>query len=152
MMNRFVPGSCAILLLAAIGGCFRSGGLEDTVPIRGEVSYLGKPLESGEVRYVPVDPNAGRVARGTIDSHGKFRLTTLNDGDGALPGEYRIVVVVYEEQFDDISRREGDEDRSGRMETPSTPIPVRYYKPETSNLTDTVNDDHSGYKEIALVE
>ncbi len=141
------------MLCAGVAGCCGSGGgLDGTIPIRGTVTYRGKPLEAGEVRYLPVDARQGRVARGPLDSRGRFRLTTLTDGDGALAGEYRIVVVVYEEQFEDVSRREHDEKLTVLATDNAPPIPQRYYKPETSGLTDTVNDDHSGFKEIVLVE
>lgn len=148
------PTCFAVLTLAIAGGC-SSSGLEGTIPIRGKVTYQGTPLESGEVRYVPVDANNGRVARGKLDSSGRYRLTTLKDDDGALPGDYRVVVVVYPEQFDDIAQRdrrraaEGAEPNANQSQPP---IPERYYKPETSGLTDTVDENHSGVKNFDLVD
>jgi len=48
------------------------------------------------VRFVPVDAAKGMVASGLTGSDGRFRLTTTNPNDGAIPGEY-IVLVSFEE-------------------------------------------------------
>ena len=157
MYDRMRTRSCtsagfAVLLSVGMVGCGDADGLDGVIPIRGTVVYQGKPLENGEVRYLPLDRSDGRVARGPIDSRGRFRLTTLQNGDGAMPGGYRIVVVVYAEQFDDIARRENDEDATFVMSHNKPPIPARYYKPDTSGLTDNVNGEHNGFKEIILVD
>ena len=101
--------------------------------------------------YNPIDAS-GRRARGVIQSDGTFRLTTIETGDGALTGEYRITVVAY-------APHPGEPGRTEPAETvtrvPATIkrgflIPERYTNPETSGLRDTVNKQHSGYKELIL--
>ena len=146
---------CLVMLgLTLLAGCGRDT-LLDTVSVRGEVTFRGKPLGIGEVRYLPKDAKNGRVARAEIQSNGKFELTTLELGDGVLKGDYRIVVVVYEDQFEDKAARNlrrMNENKTPTVGKPQPPIPKRYYRPETSGLTDKVDDSHSGYKKIELVE
>jgi hypothetical protein len=139
-----------LLTLWGTYGCQR-GGLPGTIPVRGKVIYAGRPLTEGEVLYNPVD-DSGRRARGVIQSDGTFRLTTLQNGDGALPGEYRITVVAY-------APHPGEPGRTEAAETPGRVVPTikrgflipeRYTDPETSGLRDVVDKQHSGYKELIL--
>jgi hypothetical protein len=58
--------------------------------IKGKVTLDGAPLSGASVEFVPED--GGHSAVGTTDSDGKFSLTTYKPGDGALRGEYRVVV------------------------------------------------------------
>jgi hypothetical protein len=152
MMNRryLIFVSCAALLACA--GCSRSDGELGTVAVDGRVTYRGTPLTIGEVRYVPLDAQTGRVARGAIDAHGRFTLTTLKQGDGALPGDYRIVVVVPQGKQIALAQQPTDYQLATAAVPPASPIPTRYFDPETSGLHDTVNDEYSGFKQIDLVD
>lgn len=140
----------------AVAGCGSADGLPDVVPVRGTVTLDGEPLPSGDVLYLPTDP-AGRQARGSIDERGRFRLSTLRPNDGALPGEYRIVVLApAEESAEDAAARRANENAGRRRRTfgaeegPASLAPLRYTKPETSGLTDVVDDDHSGSISLEL--
>ena len=133
-----------------VWGCSQSG-LPGTVPIRGAVTYQGKPLKFGEVLYNPVD-KSGRRARGVIQPDGSFRLTTLEKNDGALPGEYRITILALAPHPGEPGRTEESEGRAAfaqRIERGYV-IPERYIDPEESGLSDVVDDQHSGYKELIL--
>src|SRR5260370_29576410 len=82
----------AVILTAA--GC---GGAK-TVKVEGIVTLDGKPLPGATVSFMPVDESrSARVASGQSDADGNFRLTTFRTDDGALPGEYKVIVVVSEE-------------------------------------------------------
>ena len=149
-----LPMVCFVV--SVLSGCGQSSSL-DTIPVGGRVIYEGKPLTIGEVRYLPKDAAHGRVARGEIQSDGSFKLTTLKANDGVLAGEYRVVVVIYAHQFEDQAAqhlRRANENRGGAVVTkkPRSPIPARYYRPESSGLTDTVDDNHSGHKKIELTK
>jgi hypothetical protein len=45
----------------------------------------------------------GRIAKGKIDQHGQFRLTTFSVGDGAVSGQHQIVVIQH---FDPVVWRQ----------------------------------------------
>ena len=62
-----------------------------TVPVKGKVTYKGKPLTQGEIVFEP--ESAGREAHGGIQSDGTFELTTYKQGDGAVPGTHRVAVT-----------------------------------------------------------
>jgi hypothetical protein len=64
------------------------------IPVEGVVTLDGKPLPGATVSFMPVE--AGRSATGQTDADGNFRLTTFRTEDGALPGEYKVIVVVSE--------------------------------------------------------
>ena len=112
-------------------GCWDSGGPR-RVPVNGTVEYNGNPLTSGSAVFVPVDSNTGHSARGMINSDGGFELTTFDDGDGAVPGEYKVTVFSYD----------------GMRDVPGSPfqavgpslIPERYNDANTTDLQQTVGE------------
>jgi hypothetical protein len=79
----------AVLVTSA--GC---GGGSKPVKVEGTVTLDGKPLPRATVSFMPV--GEGRAASGETDADGIFRLTTFRTNDGALPGEYKVIVTVTE--------------------------------------------------------
>ena len=81
------PSSPSALLraLAIAAGCGEDDGIGTRYPVTGNVTYNGKPVESGMITFTPDNPDAGRVATGNIRD-GYYSLTTLAPDDGALPG------------------------------------------------------------------
>jgi hypothetical protein len=65
-----------------------------TYPVEGTVVFddnrPATELAGGFVTFQPVDDKAS--AQGSIGPEGTFRLSTFRQGDGALPGPYRVVV------------------------------------------------------------
>ena len=92
--NRSTGCPLASGLLALSGfllsGCGDDGGLERRYAVSGNVTYKGAPVKKGSINFVPVKPE-GHAAAGTI-ADGYYSLTTLNPGDGAIPGMYKITV------------------------------------------------------------
>jgi len=81
--------------LAAGWGCSASSSL-NTIPVEGRVTYKGQPVTHGTVTFMPRDAAEGtprRPATGAIQSDGTYRLGTLSPEDGAVPGEYQVVIV-----------------------------------------------------------
>jgi len=74
----------AALLLAGCG--------KGTFPVEGIVTLDGKPVPGATVLLMPEAGN-GRAASAFTDEEGNFCVTTYSDGDGALPGQYSIVVT-----------------------------------------------------------
>src|SRR5262249_29630685 len=77
------------LLALAACGC---GGRKGPVAVAGVVLLDGKPVAGATVSFLPTG-ETGRPATGLTDGQGVFRLTTSDKGDGALPGDYRVVVA-----------------------------------------------------------
>jgi len=83
---------CLFLLAGLLAvGC---GGPGKPVKVEGVVTLDDKPLPGATVTFVPKDK--GRSASGLTESDGSFRLTTFRTEDGALPGEYKVIIVVPE--------------------------------------------------------
>ncbi|MGD0039728.1 MAG: hypothetical protein ABSE84_04780 [Isosphaeraceae bacterium] len=88
-------GACwfvlAVVLLSSCWGCGSNAGpyVGKTVPVKGKVTYKGKPLTRGEILF---EPDSGREANGNIQPDGTFELSTFKAGDGAIPGKHRVAV------------------------------------------------------------
>ena len=84
--------STAIIVVAL--GCDDGTGLGKRYSVSGMVLYKSQPVEKGTISFTPTTPD-GRAATGTIEN-GKYSLTTLAPGDGALPGKYKVTVIAKE--------------------------------------------------------
>jgi hypothetical protein len=71
--------------------CIASGCGGGTVPVRGRVLLNDAPVAGATVMLMPID--GGHPATGLTDANGAFQLTTFTRADGALPGQYKIVVT-----------------------------------------------------------
>jgi hypothetical protein len=74
----------------AVLACAGCGG--GPVPVSGVVTLDGQPLPQATVTFLPL--GQGRTASGFTDAEGRFHLSTLEQRDGALPGEYKVTVTV----------------------------------------------------------
>ena len=121
-----------ILALATMLGCGRSTDTDRprTVPVLGTVTHNGQPLAGASVTFLRTDGQPSAVGR--TDSNGRYSLTTFEPGDGAIPGEYGVQVVKYEEP--DSPPEDG--------ETPplKSLIPEKYTTVANSGLTATVGE------------
>ena len=79
----------AAILMAATAGCGPS-----KVDVTGKVSLKnGTPLPGG---MLVISPSAGGLqggARAYLNMDGTFKLSTDTDGDGVVPGLYKVLVV-----------------------------------------------------------
>jgi hypothetical protein len=94
------------------------------LPVKGKVTYKGKPLARGTVKFEP--DGAGRAATGEIQSDGTFVLTTYKQGDGAVPGHHRVAVVGGETQAKE-------------------PVPMKFENFASSKLEIDVSQDKTEY-------
>src|SRR5262245_18502134 len=79
-------GGVAVLVLAAFG----CGGADRPVKVRGTVTLVGVPVEGAVVTFLA--EAGGRNASGRTRADGSFELTTFAANDGALPGNYTVLV------------------------------------------------------------
>lgn len=92
---------CALLLaagVAALTGCARTGFHS----VSGVVTMGGQPVEGAIVIFHPADntEGGGQVANGVTDSGGKFKMGTINNGDGVKPGKYKVTVFRPTEKLE----------------------------------------------------
>lgn len=112
-------------------------------PVAGVVQLDGKPLTSGTIMFVPVGAShkstTTRVATALITPNGKFRLTTELPGDGAVQGEYNVILMPIPADGRVLESASNPSEAAGAApSTPSTVIPQVYLRPETTPLTMTV--------------
>ncbi|HWL07041.1 MAG TPA: hypothetical protein VNQ76_01375 [Planctomicrobium sp.] len=105
-----------------------------TIPVSGTVYYQGKPLPKGDVSFEPeqsADAIDVRPATGRIDSNGRYQMSTYVNGDGVVPGNYRVRVVSYKDGGD-------SEDIASRR---IMAIPLRYGNSKNSGLTISIPEE-----------
>jgi hypothetical protein len=79
----------ALGLACLMGGCSGS----NRVQVTGKLTAAGKPLAGASILLDPVDAK-GSSATGFTDDDGNFTLVDPHGaGRGALPGEYKVVVM-----------------------------------------------------------
>ena len=103
-----------VLFFAALVGC-GSDGFEK---VTGTVKYTDGTLPTSEmatITFEPKEPGSDfKGASGDIGEDGTFELTTIEPGDGAMPGDYIVtvkimdgypdIVFAVEEKYTDVSQ------------------------------------------------
>ena len=127
----------ALLLAAVLAGCSGTGESSiATYAVKGKVLLAsGRPLTSGRVVFVARD-GLTLPASGPIGSDGSFTLTTRSEGDGAIPGDYKVRI--------EAARAEAR--RKGR----SPGFPVKYVDEDSSGLLVTVRAETNQLEPIRL--
>ncbi len=136
-------GGLAILVATAVvivAGCGDDTGLPKRYPVTGTVTYKGEPLESGTIVFEPADIAKGHFANGTIEK-GSYRLTTSGEGgDGAIPGDYKVIIIS--KVVDMTAVQANQQGGSGRQDDilkaerkAQSKIPKKYEQSSTSGLT-----------------
>jgi hypothetical protein len=146
-----------------IAGCSNSApGRAKTVPVSGSVTYKGQPVEGAQVTFL----GDGNVlpAIAVTDANGKFKCTTYNSGDGAIPGEHSVTVsktVTTGLETESITQRseKGMERamlRGQRGENqppkPLNMVPEKYAQAATSPLHLTVKEGAANEFKIELMD
>ncbi|MFW6171811.1 MAG: hypothetical protein ACODAD_15090 [Planctomycetota bacterium] len=119
----------AALFVALLAGC--SGNDLEVVPVRGQITYGGGAWpESGWIFFTPVEPAAGlpdRPGHAHFDTSGHFQVTSFQENDGLVPGQYRAAVECWHEV--------------PTMEDPMAGVsyvPKPFQSPQTSGLEVTI--------------
>jgi hypothetical protein len=133
-MNRICcPTSLWLLLSLGLAcGCSVDERPPETVPIRGKVSYKGKPLSKGTIVF---RSDRGQTAVGEIQPDGTFRLGTFANNDGATLGHHRISIIAKD--FNP-SLMPGT---SPGYSPPAELLPGKYNQPDTSGLEAEVSKE-----------
>ena len=104
----------------AIGGCSSNG--PKLYPVKGKVTFAdGRPVQGGTIEFTSTAERSSSI--GQIQQDGTFRLTTSEEGDGALAGRHKVIIT------------------QGFVPLNSTPahfhgprVPAKYFSYETSPL------------------
>jgi hypothetical protein len=137
-VSKIVGYACALVLIC---GCGSSG--PETAEVEGIVRLDDQPLTLGIVTFTP---KGGRSATGFIQKDGTFRLTTYQNGDGALVGKHTVTITPGGSSPQ--ARPDFESDRPTL--TTNSPIPVKYGVPGTSGLEFEVKPGEANYAEFSL--
>lgn len=164
---------CAAL---AISGCKpQQSGLK-TYPVKGTVTYNGKPVSGATVSYANDDPTSPRCSA-TTDGDGHFSLSTFVSVkevlSGAPSGSYKVSIVkmsadqqqasAQTANWGNLSQQEREKQMQGMwqkqnasqvtgQQKPKSEIPEKYGKPETSELVATVVVGENEPREFKLTD
>jgi hypothetical protein len=136
-------GVAGTIVILGCGG--DESGLARRYSVSGKVTYKGEPVSKGTISFQPVKPPypEGRAAEGTI-SNGNYSLSTAGGGDGALPGEYKVIVIASTLDLSELAKKTGGMIHQGEAEhkkaiaEAKSLVPVKYNKAETTDLKATV--------------
>ncbi len=168
MWNRTrVAHRCLALLigpaLLCVWGCSDDDGLGKRYPVSGTVKYNGAPVAKARVSFSP-KAQGGHGAYGQVQDGSFSSVTTLNPGDGALPGEYEVSIdtrEIDEEQLkaegEKLAKKHGlavlsqpiPELQAKSFAKAKGSIPAKYQSAATSGLTAKV-EEKSNYFEFEL--
>jgi len=107
-----------------------------TTPVSGKVTYKGTPLTKGMITFTPIDKGsetkdmAKRPASSGIAEDGSFTLGTYAEGDGAVPGDYSVMVVSY--------KNDPTDEEISKGATYESAVPAKYTSERTTDLRATV--------------
>lgn len=138
--------SFALIIVAALPaivvGCGGDAAGPKLVRVTGTVTFKGQTVQGALVTFSPTGAAGRRAAVGTTDASGRFNLTTINPGDGAMPGTYAVGISKTEapqvaagpEKFDPTQV-------GGTKDVPSKDLlPSKYKTASGSGLTAEVQD------------
>lgn len=128
-------------------GCGNSADRPELAPVSGKVTFNNTPVAGATVSFWT--ENAARAASGTTDAEGKYRLTSFEIGDGAIPGEHTITIAkqdvaanVSSATADDPSAGYGEAMEAAAKGTTAKiakdALPANYANQATSGLKRTV--------------
>ncbi|GAB5404392.1 MAG: hypothetical protein Aurels2KO_26230 [Aureliella sp.] len=147
--NLLVAALC-LTSIPLLTGCGDPG--IGAIPVTGTITVDGTPMEGVMVVFNPEDGT--RAASGRTDAEGKYSLTTEINGDGALPGKYKISVTKHLAAEDDLPKEvdpndEGSlDDIYGKLDTSKDVksknlIHAQYENPLGSGLSAEVTSDEA---------
>jgi len=134
----------SVMCAVVIAGCGAdNSGLDRRYSVSGRVTYKGEPVQKGTIIFEPTNPAppAGRHSHSTLEN-GHYALTTSGEGaDGALPGEYKVLVLSTTVDMTGLAKKtggmihQGDADFQKIVKEAKNLVPQKYSRSETSNLT-----------------
>lgn len=135
LSNRLVLLSLGLAAML-VAGC--GEGRLATYPVTGTVLVDGQPAGGAQLIFCPVggSEELSRVRPAAeTGPDGKFEVTTFDPLDGAPAGEYNVMIRWPAQP---PTQAAGDAERVRR---PRDRLRGRYFNPETSGITATVNEE-----------
>lgn len=125
--QRWEKRSYLVLLLVCLAGC-HSDPKPKLAPVRGRVVFQDQAVTAADIYFMPdaSKGNEGSIASSVLQEDGSFSLKTHPQGDGVMPGAYKVTLSLGR-------RPEKELDKYRHVET----TPLEYTVPP-EGLTDLV--------------
>lgn len=150
---RPVLSATIATLMVISPGCGDDSGLATRYPVSGKVTYKGQPVKKAVINFLPNDPE-GRPAGGKVVD-GQYELTTLNPGDGAIAGKYKVTIDDREldpeamrSEADAVAKKKGvtytaipQELQAKALKNLKSSLPGKYQIASTSDLEVEVKEE-----------
>jgi hypothetical protein len=117
-----------IIVLVGTVGCSHDG--PKLYPVKGQVFVNNQPAEGANVVFHSSDGANGPdavIPAGIVQADGSFTIRTYPHGEGAPPGNYKVVITWYPPN-------------ARELENPRNRLPAKYGNPELTPLTAVVSD------------
>ena len=137
LLHRLIPFCMLVAVSLALVGC--GGGGPEMAPVTGTVTFNDKPIGKINVMFVPADQK-GIIAQGTSDENGKFTLQSLEPGDGAMMGNYKVAFKYVSDIIPDMPGF------AGGVKPEASPIPLKFGDENKSGFTATVEASNNDFK------
>jgi len=135
-LRRFLPTAAYLVAVLVFSGC--GPDRPKTVPVRGTVTFSGKPPPApGVLYFLSDDPAEGfsrRPASADFDAQGRFTVKSWEAGDGLVPGRYKVIVECWE-----VAPMMG-------QGPPKTYVPEKYLSDTTTDLEVDITPSDSSKK------
>lgn len=141
----FSSGLFTVALLVVVGCGSDDTGLSRRYSVSGTVKYKGEPVPKGSITFEPTS-ESGRHATGTIENGAYSLSTSGSSGDGALPGNYKVIIISTTVDMTELAKksgglvRQGDTDFQQVLKNAKDVVPKKYFRSETSPLTAKVEE------------
>ncbi|QDU11490.1 hypothetical protein [Gimesia aquarii] len=104
-------------------------GGDDSLPVYptgGVVLYDDKPMVGGgAISFTPISAQKGKMAGGIIKEDGSFVMSTYDEGDGSIAGEFRVVVYQTTVQEPETVAEDSDGTETGKNFEPAPSEPIQ---------------------------
>jgi hypothetical protein len=120
MKLRCLVGIALAAVVVPLAGC---GGGPQTAEVKGKVTYKGKAVPNGTITFLP---ESGPTATGELKPDGTYTLTTFRDGDGAIPGNYTVIIMAMQDTTSVLPE--------SRSALPPPIVPIKYTHQTTTDL------------------
>lgn len=86
----------ATITLSTTIGC--GDGRARRVPVEGVVTIDGEPLQFGSITFMPAagSPKDARAGGASVNSEGRFQVSSYSQNDGLMMGKYSVTVLATE--------------------------------------------------------
>lgn len=155
-----VAALCCSLVGAGLVGCSKAR-IKGLVPVEGVVTLNGEPVSGATVMFAPKKHDPSRPkgsAQAVTDASGKFKMTTLDPGDGVFPGDYYVTVTKDRVEgglsLEEVKRQHENpelrDDASEPEQTLIRELPDKYADINSSGLDQTIPAEGNKNLELAL--